>query len=172
MRPRLRPWLAFLAVAGAVVALDQLVKAWVAASFSFALAGAPAGDPAAPTPLIGDLVRIAKSANDGGIFGTFGASAPLLALASVGVIVGIVVVQARRGVHDRLLGLALGLLLGGAIGNLIDRVRLGYVLDFVDAGIGSWRWYTFNVADAAISIAIVLLLVHAFRPAPGPGPRA
>ena len=50
------------------------------------------------------------------------------------------------------LSIALGLLLGGALGNLIDRLRLGYVVDFVDIGIGDFRLYTFNVADAAISL--------------------
>jgi signal peptidase II len=67
-----------------------------------------------------------------------------------------------------MLSITLGLLLGGALGNLIDRVRLGYVVDFVDAGIGSLRWYTFNVADASISCAIVLLLIVALRPTPRP----
>jgi signal peptidase II len=56
---------------------------------------------------------------------------------------------------------ALGLLLGGAIGNLIDRLTLGHVTDWVDMGIGTWRWYTFNVADAAISIALVILIAIA-----------
>jgi signal peptidase II len=59
---------------------------------------------------------------------------------------------------------ALGLLLGGAIGNLIDRLTRGYVVDFVDMGIGSWRFYTYNVADAGISTAIVLLLLMAVIP--------
>jgi len=54
--------------------------------------------------------------------------------------------------------LTLGLLLGGAVGNLIDRVVRGYVIDFVDMGIGTLRFYTFNVADSAISVAIALLL--------------
>ena len=62
------------------------------------------------------------------------------------------------------LSIALGLLLGGALGNLIDRLRLGYVVDFVDVGIGDLRFYTFNVADAAISTAIVLLLAVAIVP--------
>jgi len=59
------------------------------------------------------------------------------------------------------MSVALGLLLGGAVGNLIDRFRFGYVLDFVDLGIGALRWYTFNVADAAISASILLLLLTA-----------
>jgi signal peptidase II len=56
------------------------------------------------------------------------------------------------------------LLLGGAFGNLIDRLRIGYVVDFVDAGIGDVRWYTFNAADAAISFAVLLLLAASVLP--------
>ena len=52
-----------------------------------------------------------------------------------------------------------GLLIGGAIGNLIDRVAFGYVLDFIDVGVGSLRFWTFNIADAGISLGIVILLV-------------
>ena len=114
------------------------------------------------TDVIDGLVRIAKSYNIGGIFGLFGGSAALLALSSTVVIVGIVLYQAREGVRGPwLLTLALGLLLGGAMGNFIDRVRLGAVIDFVDMGIGDWRWYTFNVADAAISTSLLLLILLA-----------
>jgi hypothetical protein len=62
------------------------------------------------------------------------------------------------------LSIALGLLLGGALGNVTDRLRLGYVVDFVDIGIGDLRWYTFNVADAAISLSIVMLIGAALIP--------
>ncbi|HET9681993.1 MAG TPA: signal peptidase II, partial [Candidatus Limnocylindrales bacterium] len=60
--------------------------------------------------------------------------------------------------------LALAFVSAGAVGNLIDRLRYGFVVDFVDAGIGNVRWYTFNVADTAISASIVLLLVLAVWP--------
>ncbi len=83
----------------------------------------------------------------------------MLALASTVVIALIVVYQWREGTHGTwLLTIALGLLLGGALGNFIDRIRYEHVIDFVDMGIGDWRWYTFNVADSAISIALVLLI--------------
>jgi signal peptidase II len=52
-----------------------------------------------------------------------------------------------------------GLLAGGAVGNLIDRLAFGYVLDFIDIGVGSLRFWTFNIADAGISLGIVILLV-------------
>jgi signal peptidase II len=89
--------------------------------------------------------------------------APVFALASVGVI-GIIIVYHARSGRSLVLTTALGLLLGGALGNLTDRLRLGYVLDFVDAGIGDLRWYTFNVADSAISTALLLLVLVALRP--------
>lgn len=63
---------------------------------------------------------------------------------------------------------ALGMVLGGAIGNIMDRVRYGYVVDFLDLHFGDWRpFYVFNVSDAAISIGVVILLLRAFlaRPA-------
>lgn len=59
--------------------------------------------------------------------------------------------------------IALGLVLGGAWGNLLDRIRLGHVVDFIDFYIGSWHWYTFNVADIAICIGAVLLAIYGLR---------
>ena len=147
-----RRWLFFGATAGVVVIADQLSKAWVDAEFEL-------GPATPPTPVVGDLVRIAKGYNDGGIFGLFGDSAMVLGLASLAVIALIVVYQFRQGgTSGPLLSLTLGLLLGGAVGNLIDRVVYGHVIDFVDMGIGTLRFYTFNVADSAISVAIVLLM--------------
>jgi signal peptidase II len=144
-------WLLFVGLAAAVVVADQASKAWVRASLVY-------GD--RPTPVIGDLVRLLYSQNRGGIFGLFGDSATLLGLASLGVIGLIVLYMAREGVRSHwLLTVALGLLLGGAIGNLIDRLSLGFVIDWVDMGIGTWRWYTFNVADAAISTSLLLFVL-------------
>lgn len=66
----------------------------------------------------------------------------------------------EKSAGDRL---ALGLVLGGALGNIVDRVRLGYVVDFLDLHFGTVRpFYVFNVADAAISIGVVILLLRAF----------
>jgi signal peptidase II len=153
-------WIGFFGIAIVVVVADQVSKAWIAANFSAASSSGAPGTAAGPTRVIGDWVRIAVSHNDGGIFGLLGSSALVLGLASLVVIVAIVVYQARAGVLGHpLLTVALGLLLGGAVGNLIDRLRLGYVIDWVDMGIGSSRFYTFNVADSAISTAIALLLL-------------
>ena len=71
--------------------------------------------------------------------------------------------------ENRLTAIALGAVVGGAIGNVIDRVRFGAVVDFVDASAWDWHWYVFNVADAAIVCGVIALVADAlFRPRPGP----
>jgi signal peptidase II len=117
-------------------------------------------DLAAPYQLVGSYLQITRGENRGGLFGILQGSAPLLALLSVGVILALVIYHER----ERLpwvspLTVGIGLLIGGAIGNLIDRVAFGYVLDFIDVGVGSLRFWTFNIADAGISLGIVILLV-------------
>jgi signal peptidase II len=157
-----RRWLTFVVLAAIVIVADQVSKLYVDANFAIASPYALPGTQQ-PTPIIDGFVRIAKSYNTGGIFGLFGNSALVLALASTVVIALIVLYQARQGTTGPwLLTVALGLLLGGALGNFADRIRLGAVVDFVDMGIGDWRWYTFNVADSAISIALVLLIGLSF----------
>jgi signal peptidase II len=154
-------WLLFGVVAVAIVIADQLSKMWIDANFNVASVH-PLPGAAQPVPVVGDFVRIAKNYNSGGIFGLFGGSALILAASSTFVIAMIFVYQWREGARTFWpLALALGLLLGGAIGNFLDRVRLGAVIDFVDMGIGDWRWYTFNVADAAISTSLLILVLLA-----------
>ena len=148
-------WPLFLGLAGTVFILDQLTKAWLVTLL-----------PAEGQRLsvVGELVRLVNSHNNGALFGLFKDQALLFGLVSVGV-VGLIVWYHGSSGRNTLLSVALGLLLGGALGNMLDRLRLGYVVDFVDIGIGDLRWYTFNVADAAISCAIVLLLLSALLPA-------
>ena len=77
-----------------------------------------------------------------------------------GVIATVVAVWIRRERHWPE-SLALGLILGGALGNIVDRVRFGYVVDFVHLHWGPWSFYVFNIADAAITIGVLILLVRA-----------
>jgi signal peptidase II len=146
-------WALFFGLAIGVVVLDQLAKAAVTASLS----------PGQAIQLIGDYLRIVFGQNSGALFGLFQDNALMFGLVSIAVIALIVVYEARSG-SGLYLTVTLGLLLGGAIGNMLDRLRLGYVVDFVDAGIGSTRFYTFNVADSAISLAILLLFIAALKP--------
>ena len=146
-------WAAFAGLAVAIVVADQLTKAWLVSFL----------EPGKSTNVIGDLVRLVNSQNNGGLFGLLkGQALPFAALSLV--VMGLIVWYHGRSGRNPYLTLTLGFLLGGAVGNAIDRIRLGYVVDFVDAGIGSVRWYTFNVADASISLAILLLVAAAIRP--------
>jgi signal peptidase II len=70
----------------------------------------------------------------------------------------------RLSANDKLLAVALMLVLGGALGNLLDRLIHGYVIDFIDVYYGAWHWPAFNVADSAITVGAVLLVVDALRP--------
>ena len=148
-----RPWPIFLGLAGLIVVLDQVTKAWLVSFL----------DPGESVAVVGDWIRLVHSQNNGGLFGLLRGQAVIFGLVSL-VVVGLIVVYHARAKPSRYLSIALGLLLGGAIGNVIDRFRLGYVVDFVDAGIGDLRWYTFNVADTAISFALVLLLAASVLP--------
>jgi signal peptidase II len=173
---RQRHWLLFGGIAGVVVLLDQLSKIWVDTSFALASRSIPAGQPGGPTELLGEYVRIAKTYNDGAIFGLFDAIAPLMAVLSLLVIAAIIWYQWRHGASaGPLVTVGLGLLLGGAVGNLIDRVRIGHVIDFVDMGIGAARWYAWNISDAAIFLGILVLFAAALlgdRALPGRGDTA
>jgi signal peptidase II len=143
----------FLGIAAVVVFADQLTKAWLTSMLA----------PGDRLEIVGDLLRFVHGQNSGALFGLFRDQALLFAIVSIGV-VGLIVWYHGSSGRNTLLSLALGLLLGGAIGNMIDRFRFGYVIDWVDAGIGDLRFYTFNVADSAITGAILLLLLLAFLP--------
>jgi signal peptidase II len=144
-------WPIFIGIAVAIVVLDQLAKAWLVSTLS----------PGERIEVVGDYVRLIHSQNTGALFGLFRDQALFFAIVSVGVVGAIVWFHHSSG-RNTLLSVALGLLLGGALGNMTDRFRIGYVVDFVDVGVGNLRFYTFNIADSAISLAILLLLITAF----------
>ena len=156
VRPR-PAWLVFGGIAAIVLVLDQLTKAWILANIA----------PGQVVSLAGDWLRLILSRNNGALFGLFASSATLFGIGSLAVL-GLIVWYHGHAARRLLLSVALGLLLGGAAGNLIDRLRLGYVVDFVDMGIGTLRFFTYNVGDSAISTAILLLLLLALRPGPRP----
>lgn len=119
-------------------------------------------------PLIPDLLQLVHVRNTGAAFG-IGANADsrlvplLLNLGAIGVFFVVVAYAFRSAITDRVLQTGLHLILGGAIGNLIDRFRLGYVVDFVDVYVKSHHWPAFNVADSAICVGIALLFLDMRR---------
>jgi signal peptidase II len=120
-------------------------------------------------PLVSGLLSLQHVRNSGAVFGFLsGTSVPgkpyVFALMSALALAALTYYARTIPRHERLPRFALSLVIGGAIGNLIDRVRFGYVVDFVKMYWDGHVWPNYNVADSAISIGLVLLVVDSFRP--------
>lgn len=139
-----------------VILVDQLTKAVL-------LHTLPAIGAAIPViPGFFDIVHVR---NPGGAFGLFaGKSAELRAFfflavsAIASILMTVFYVQIPQ--HFRWLRAGLALVIGGAVGNLIDRIRFGEVIDFIDLYVGQWHWPAFNLADSAISIGMGVVVIH------------
>ena len=143
-----------LAVAGLIVVADQLTKLVIRREFELY-------DSAAVIPNLFSLTRIH---NTGAAFGLLdGVDLPfktgLLAVVSLAALAGLVMFAVSLPEIHRLARVGVALVVGGAAGNLIDRVWLGYVVDFVDVYWGGWHFWAFNVADSAISIGMALIIL-------------
>lgn len=149
-------WLAY-GIAPVVVAADQATKAFVLGSLRLEDRG--------PIPLIGPLdLRLVW--NQGISFGLFRYDLPWTrwALAAFALAVAAALAVWARRAERPLTGLAIGLIIGGAVGNLIDRVKIGAVADFIDATGLHFPW-VFNIADSAISVGIAVLIAESlFNP--------
>jgi len=137
-----------------VILIDQGSKYWISAHFDLyeSLDLMP-------------FLRLFLSHNKGAAFSMLGSS-PVLAfylfstfsaLVVMGMLFWIFCLQAS----NRWLSVSLTLILGGAVGNLIDRVRFGYVVDFIDVYVNQWHWPTFNIADSAICVGAAMLIIDA-----------
>lgn len=148
----------FLAVLAAVVALDQATKALLVRSLELH----------DYRPLVDGFLSLSHVHNRGAAFGVLSNSSlphqPLfLAGLSLAALLAIAYYFVRLPATARLPRLALALVLGGAIGNLIDRLRLGYVVDFIHVYWREHAWPDFNVADSAITVGVVLLILDILR---------
>ena len=148
----------FLLLSLAVLALDQWTKWLVETNIALHRS----------IEIVPGLLHLSHVRNTGVAFGLFAADGEAAATWALTLAVGLVLAGVawyfwHAPATDRALLAALALVLGGAVGNLIDRVTTGAVTDFVAVYIGDYRWPDFNVADSAISIGIVLLLLDAFR---------
>jgi signal peptidase II len=144
-------WLAF-AVAAVVIVVDQALKAWVVGGLGLL----PGDSHTIVWPLSFTLVG-----NDGISFGFFQTHAPWTrwALALFALVMSVVLVLVAHRAEKAIVGIALGLILGGAVGNLIDRVRIGVVVDFIDVHPLFFPWI-FNVADAGITVGATVWILH------------
>ncbi len=153
--PSVRRWLLFIAVAVTVVVVDQVTKAWITGAI---------GQPGGKFSVLGTWLNFVYGQNSGILFGMVPKSADAFAIVSL-VVIGLIVVYHQKAGRGIVMTLATSLLLGGAIGNLIDRLHYGAVVDWIDMGIGTLRFWTYNVADAAITTSLILIFVAAIFPA-------
>lgn len=150
--------LGYLIAAGAVFMIDQTTKAWAVKNLR----------PLLPEyrEVIPNFLNFAYAQNTGAAFSIFDShgDAGRWGLSAVALVASILVLyyfwRTPRS-DDRMLG-ALALLLAGIVGNVTDRIRLGFVVDFIDVQLGNWHYPTFNVADMAIVIGAGLLIIDMF----------
>ena len=148
-RRRLEIWLPLT-----IVVLDQITKAMVRARV-------PLHESVTVVPGLLDITHVR---NTGAAFGfldpiDFPFKTALLAIVATGALMGVAIYSASITHHERLPRLGLALIIGGAAGNLIDRLSQGSVVDFVDVYWRSWHFWAFNVADSAITIGVVLMIL-------------
>jgi signal peptidase II len=137
-------------VAAFVFVLDRITKTVVESSLP----------PGSSVDVVGPWVRISHVTNTGAAFGLFPERTTLLSILSVAAVFAIVFYYRRLAADSRLIAATLGMQLGGAFGNLVDRIGQGYVIDFVDVGIpGGIRFWSFNVADSSIVVGIIAVTV-------------
>lgn len=137
-----------IGIAAIVAALDQFAKAAVVAAIG-------PGRERQDIELLGDVVRLDYAENRGAAFGLFSRWGALLTPVAIIFLIGLVWYFARSAGRAWPPATAIGLIVGGALGNLVDRIRLGYVVDFVAVG----PWPKFNVADSAISVGVVMAVI-------------
>ncbi len=141
------------ALAALIVLLDQVCKRIVLVRF----------DLGGGVDLAGHYIRFTHLQNSGGAFGIFRDSPVPFALLSMVAAITLVVVIGRQPAAARSERVALSLILGGAVGNLIDRIQFGYVVDFIDIGFHNLRWPVFNLADMAVVTGVGLFLLLSMR---------
>jgi signal peptidase II len=144
-----------IGAAAAIIGLDQVSKCLVLQHFG----EIGCVDRREPVTAFLELVLTCNRGMSFGLFNTGeGLSVPLFTLAAA-VIVGVLIFWLSR-VRSEILASAIGLIVGGAVGNVIDRVRLGGVVDFLYFHLGSWYWPAFNLADSAICIGVAMMLLE------------
>jgi len=151
--------LRWLSLSAIVVVLDQLTKVWVERSFELyeRLAVMP-------------LFNLTLVYNEGAAFSFLSSAGGWQRwfFVVLGVVISLLLVGwlKRLDSSERLAAAALSLVLGGAVGNIIDRLFYGHVIDFIDIYYQSWHWPAFNIADSAIFVGVALLLLDSFKAQP------
>ncbi|MCF3649099.1 signal peptidase II [Synoicihabitans lomoniglobus] len=145
-----------------VLVLDQLTKLWIVERMPLGTYGPERG----AITIIDGFFYLVHVGNTGAAWSLFTGRSTLLALLAGSTLAAIYFWRRALGLRDRMVQLSFGLLCGGIVGNLIDRVAYGHVVDFLDFHFGSYVYPTFNVADSGICIGVGIYLIHSLRHPP------
>lgn len=155
---RVHAYRVLLLLAVLVFGLDQVTKAWIAARLPYGTYPGPG-----TIPVIPGFFYLAHVGNTGAAWSLLTGKSALLAILALGTLGAIFLWRRALGLRTPMVQLSFGLLCGGILGNLVDRLRHGHVIDFIDLHFGSYIYPTFNVADAGICVGVVLYLWHSLR---------
>lgn len=162
-KPRIQRIAAYrrlLAIAVVTFILDRLSKGWIVSHLPYPTYGEPRA-----IPVIKEFFYIVHVGNTGAAWSMFSGQGMILGGLAVATLIAIFIWRRALGLRSRMAQICFGLLCGGIAGNLVDRLRYGHVIDFIDLHFGSYIYPTFNVADSGICVGVLLYLWHSFREA-------
>jgi signal peptidase II len=145
-----------------VFILDQLTKTWVILRIDY-VAHPTEWPHAGSISVIEGFFHLVHVGNTGAAWSLFAGKSSLLALLAGITLLGIFYWRKHLGLRERRVQIAFGLLIGGIVGNFLDRIRHGHVIDFIDLHFGGYVYPTFNIADSGICVGVLLYLWHSFK---------
>jgi len=156
---RIRAYRWLLALAGSVFLLDQATKAWICTLLPY-----PTYGPPGQIEVIDGFFNIVHVGNTGAAWSLFSGRSTFLALLAAATLLAIFAWRRQLGLQLWSVQISFGLLCGGIVGNLADRLVHGHVIDFLDFHFGSYVFPTFNLADSCICVGVGIYLLHSLRP--------
>jgi signal peptidase II len=158
---RILKYRVLIAIAAFVLAADQATKAWIRSRLPFNTYGEANG----AIPVVRGFLYIVHVGNTGAAWSIFAGRSFLLAALAAATLVAIFLARKSLGLGGAHAQVCFGLLCGGIAGNLVDRILMGHVIDFLDFHFGSYVYPTFNVADSAICVGVALYVLASIKPA-------
>lgn len=157
----------FIAIAVFIIVVDQASKCYISRFSGLELSAYP---PHGGYEVIPGFFSIVYNTNTGAAWGMFAGQRVILAILAFGAAAAIILLRKNIELHRKFMQVIFGLMLGGILGNLIDRVAFGSVTDFLDFKFGHYRWPTFNIADSAMVVAVTIYVIYTvfFQPKNNP----
>ncbi len=164
---RVRAYGCLLLLAAGVFVLDQATKGWICAALPY-----PTYGPPGQVVVVDGFFNIVNVGNTGAAWSLFSGRSTFLALLAASTLIAIFAWRRQLGLQLWSVQISFGLLCGGIVGNLTDRIVHGHVIDFLDFHFGSYVFPTFNLADSCICVGVAIYLLHSLRQPEEPTPIA